>query len=70
MHPAERFRSTLTKLTSVLERFGIRYHLTGGVTAVAYGEPRMTQDLDVVIDSAATARQRDAVLAALSAAAG
>jgi hypothetical protein len=28
---------------------GIRYYVTGGVAAVAYGEPRTTQDLDVVL---------------------
>jgi hypothetical protein len=28
---------------------GIIYYITGGVAAVAYGEPRTTQDLDVVI---------------------
>jgi len=65
VYPAEIFRSTLTKLVAILQRFGIRYHLTGGITAVAYGEPRMTQDLDLVLDAEATARQRDAFLAAL-----
>jgi hypothetical protein len=33
-----------------------RYHLTGGIASVAYGEPRMTQDVDLVLD-------RDRVLA-------
>ena len=31
-------------------RHEIRYHLTGGLTGAAYGEPRLTQDIDVVID--------------------
>jgi len=63
--PAEVFRPTLTKLVEVLRRIGIRFHLTGGITAVAYGEPRMTQDLDLVIDAAATTRHRDDLLVAL-----
>ncbi len=50
MLPAEGFRPTLSKLVAVLDRFGIRFHLTGGITSVAYGEPRMTQDLDLVLD--------------------
>jgi len=52
VHPNEIFQPTLTKFVGVLSRFGIRFHLTGGITAVAYGEPRMTQDLDLVIDEA------------------
>ena len=50
MLPAEGFLPTLTKLVAVLEQFEIRFHLTGGITAVAYGEPRMTQDVDLVLD--------------------
>ena len=50
MLPADGFLPTLTKLVAVLEQFEIRFHLTGGITAVAYGEPRMTQDVDVVLD--------------------
>lgn len=68
MHEAEIFRPTLTRLVEVLNRVGVRFHLTGGVTAVAYGEPRMTQDLDLVIDSDAALRCRDALLRELAAA--
>lgn len=50
MFPVEIFQSTLGKLTTILRRHEIRFHLTGGLTGVAYGEPRMTQDIDVVID--------------------
>ena len=66
MYPIEVFQSTLTKLVEVLHRFGIRFHLTGGITAVAYGEPRMTQDLGLVIDYDMVARDREAFLCALS----
>ncbi|MCB9882047.1 MAG: nucleotidyl transferase AbiEii/AbiGii toxin family protein [Planctomycetes bacterium] len=50
MFPPEIFRATLEKLVRVLEENAIRFHLTGGVTSIAYGEPRLTQDIDVVID--------------------
>jgi hypothetical protein len=63
--PNEIFQPTLTKIVGVLSRFGIRFHLTGGITAVAYGEPRMTQDLDLVIDYATALRNREAFLSAL-----
>lgn len=53
VHQVEIFRPTLTKLVGVLHRVGVRFHLPGGITAVAYGEPRMTQDLDLVIDAEA-----------------
>lgn len=50
MFPAETFRSTLAKLVAILQRFEIRFHLTGGISTIAYGEPRMTQDIDIVVD--------------------
>lgn len=50
MFPAETFRDTLVRLAAILDRLGIRFHLTGGVSTIAYGEPRMTQDIDVVVD--------------------
>jgi hypothetical protein len=56
MYPAEIFRDTLSRLIGILSSFGIRFHLTGGITSIAYGEPRMTQDIDIVVDNAAIAR--------------
>jgi hypothetical protein len=68
MFPAETFRDTLTRLVTVLDRLAIRFHLTGGVTTIAYGEPRMTQDVDVVIDPRAAAERIEPLLAGLRAA--
>jgi hypothetical protein len=48
--PTEGFQPSLTKLAAVLEHLRIRFHLTGGIVSIAYGEPRMTQDVDVVLD--------------------
>lgn len=36
-------------LHPVFETLGIAYYITGGVAAIAYGEPRTTQDLDIVL---------------------
>lgn len=32
------------------EKHGIRYFVTGAVAAIAYGEPRLTNDIDIVAD--------------------
>jgi hypothetical protein len=50
MFPAETFRNTLGTLAAILTGRGIRFHLTGGVTSIAYGEPRMTPAVDMVVD--------------------
>ncbi len=36
-------------LHGILEQEGIPYYVTGGVAAIAYGETRTTQDLDIVL---------------------
>ena len=67
MFPVDAFRATLTKAVAIFERHAIRFHLTGGITSVAYGEPRMTQDIDIVIDNHATRSQLESFLASLDA---
>jgi hypothetical protein len=37
------------KLHPIFEELGISYYITGGVAAISYGEPRTTQDLDLVM---------------------
>jgi hypothetical protein len=64
--PTEGFQPTLTKLIDVLDRFEVRYHLTGGVTSVVYGEPRLTQDIDVVVDPERAAQVAARLLPALA----
>jgi len=64
MYPPDIFRDTLSRLVAVLQRHGVRYHLTGGITSIAYGEPRMTQDVDVVVENAALARVIDSFIVA------
>ena len=52
MFPIESFKNSLLKIAEILQRQEIPFHLTGGITGVAYGEPRLTQDIDIVIDNA------------------
>lgn len=40
------------RLHTILTRLGIPYYITGGVAAIAYGEPRTTRDLDIVLEIA------------------
>ena len=55
MFPVEAFQATLSKAVGLFTQLGIRFHLTGGVTSVLYGEPRMTQDIDIVVENDALA---------------
>ena len=50
MFPVEEFHDSLRRVTSVLNRLSVRFHLTGGAALVAYSEPRMTQDINIVLD--------------------
>ena len=67
MFPVNVFQATLGKAVAIFQQHSIRFHLTGGITSVVYGEPRMTQDIDVVIDNRATADALDTLLASLDA---
>jgi hypothetical protein len=40
----------LRLLVEVLERLGLRYVVTGSVATIFYGEPRFTNDIDVVVE--------------------
>jgi hypothetical protein len=37
-------------VVSVLERLDARYFVTGSTVTIFYGEPRFTNDIDVVVD--------------------
>jgi hypothetical protein len=65
MFQVEAFRSTLDKAVAVFRRHAIRFHLTGGLCSVLYGEPRMTQDIDIVVDNQAISAQLNAFMASL-----
>ena len=40
----------LRRVTGVLERLGLRYFVTGSVATIFFGEPRFTNDIDIVVD--------------------
>lgn len=40
----------LRRLADVLEEIGLPYLVTGSMATIAYGEPRFTNDIDVVVD--------------------
>ncbi|HEV7515489.1 MAG TPA: hypothetical protein VGR07_04245 [Thermoanaerobaculia bacterium] len=40
----------LRQTTRVLEKLGLRYFVTGSVATIFYGEPRFTNDIDIVLD--------------------
>lgn len=40
----------LRHVTEALERMGLRYFVTGSVATIFFGEPRFTNDIDVVVD--------------------
>ena len=51
----------------ILEELGLRFHFTGSVAASYYGDPRFTQDLDLVIQLAVDQPETKALLDRLSA---
>ena len=46
MEPTE----LLNRLALILEQLGISYFVTGSMASIYYGEPRFTNDIDVVIE--------------------
>ena len=40
-------------VAEICERLGIRYVTVGSIVTIAYGEPRFTNDIDIVLDLAA-----------------
>src|SRR5438132_246256 len=57
---------TMERISTILEELGLRFHFTGGVAASYYGDPRFTQDLDLVIQLAVDQPETKALLDRLS----
>ena len=62
MFPIESFKNALLKFVEILNRQEIPFHLTGGITGVAYGEPRLTQDIDIVIQNATSVAKLESLI--------
>lgn len=60
MFTADSFKETLERFSEICEKNSIKFHLTGGLTSIVYGEPRMTQDIDIVVDGDALRLSRNA----------
>lgn len=63
----EDFLATVRKAADLFNRHGVRYHLVGGAAGIAHGEPRLTQDIDLVIDNEALSATIDGFLDSLAA---
>jgi len=66
MFPIESFKNSLLKFVEILNHQEIPFHLTGGITGVAYGEPRLTQNIDIVIQNAASATNLESLITELT----
>jgi len=53
MNELDELRSFFVFVVEVLDEIGISYMVVGGYAATFYGEPRMTLDVDVVVDMSA-----------------
>lgn len=49
MFPVDAFERTIEKFVTIAEAIDLSFHLTGGSISSAYGEPRLTQDIDIVV---------------------
>jgi hypothetical protein len=58
---------TMERISRILEELGLKYHYTGGVAVSYYGDPRFTQDLDLVIQLAIDQPETKLLLDRLSA---
>jgi hypothetical protein len=40
----------LRYIVEALERIGLRYFVTGSIATIFFGEPRFTNDIDIVVE--------------------
>lgn len=57
MFPVEAIQRTIDKFVQIASAIELPFHLTGGLISSAYGEPRLTQYIDIVV-SPAVSKQR------------
>jgi hypothetical protein len=67
MWPLSDFEDSIQRISAILDELGLRFHFTGGVASSYYGDPRLTQDLDVVIQLAVDRPETRTLLDRLSA---
>lgn len=59
MFPVEAFERTIGKFVAVAAAIDLPFHLTGGSISSAYGEPRLTQDIDIVVSPVVAKNRMD-----------
>ena len=59
MFPVEAFERSIGKFVAIAESIDLPFHLTGGSISSAYGEPRLTQDIDIVVSPDVAKRRVD-----------
>ena len=67
MWPIQDLQDSMERISAILGDLGLKYHFTGGVASSYYGDPRLTQDLDLVIELAVDRPETTALLKRLSA---
>ena len=67
MFPVEAFRRTVEKFVVVANALELRFHLTGGSVSSAYGEPRMTHCIDIVVSPVVAKKKLELLISQLSA---
>jgi hypothetical protein len=65
MFPVEAFQRTVERFVAILRRHEILFHITGGSISSAYGEPRLTQDIDIVVSPEMAKKRLDDLIAAV-----
>ena len=60
------FQQTTQRIVTLLDELHVRFHLTGGILAAYYGDPRSTQDVDIVVDLAVNRPETAELLARLA----
>jgi len=65
MFPVEAFQRTVERFVAILRRHEIPFHITGGSIRSAYGEPRLTQDIDIVVSPEMAKKRLDDLIAAV-----
>src|SRR5580704_2307609 len=65
--PVQDLQDSMERIAAILGDLGIKFHFTGGVASSYYGDPRLTQNLDIVIQLAADQSETNALLDRVSA---
>jgi hypothetical protein len=65
MTAADDLAATVRRISGLFRRFSIRFHVTGGIACSYHGEPRFTQDIDIVVDPIAVRSELENLLKAM-----